>query len=1027
MNASVVNIAVVDGKTITQTVELSSVINGQPVRIKAVQGGKYILAEGANGVAPENITIKRVGKDLHIALEGSDPDQPQLIIEDFEGSGGQLVGVAEDGSYHEYISSDAEQDRSAAFLIEGVEAPQVLGAQPLAGFGNGLAAGAGIGWFWPALLGLAALGVLGGVYAATRGGDSGNDDDKGIGDGDGNADKGSVGGADDNVGDKQGLIENGGSTDDRTPTFTGDGRPGTSVEIIDNGKTIGTAIVGEDGKWEYTPPEPGLDDGKHDIVIVPIDENGDKGEPSPGYEIIVDTVAPSRPLIDGIYDDLAPQEGLIGSGGHTNDTTPTLSGTGEADAIIHIYDNGVEIGSVLADADGKWNFTPDPALSEGSHEFTVAAEDAAGNISTPSLPFPIIVDITVPDKPGAGTGGIEDVQDNVGPIQGSIGNGDSTDDTTPTLTGNGLQPGDVVMIYDNGQMIGSTPVMGDGSWSFTPTTPLNDGAHPFTVVAVDSAGNASVPSEPWTIDIDTTAPIASAVVDSMGKDSGADDSDFLTNDGSAGRLIQGSLTAALGAGESVQISTDGGTTWFDVLLNADNTWNFIDQNSHTDDWTIQTRVVDAAANINAASQDVILDRLAPDAPVTIEMSGNVVTVTFGGDAEPGDTVKVIFGDHAIDYELSAADVAAGTADIDVPQSIIDAQPESFIVSAAIIDAQGNSSDYRWVSTESVLENFETDADQALLNVGDTADSGMFLLTQVSAATDSSSPSGITSSVNGTNGTVLAVSGTTNLSLKGLESTSLTFSWAHSQTTSHLIIFYDAMGNEVDRRSFGRGDADSHGNGTSTFIMPSGATFSSFDITPGVVAELGMRDWIHIDNIRLSGLSDSNGINPPPIEQTVIVGADSYQGGDDNNSFNLGDVSYFNESNAKISGGAGTDTLALTGQDQVLNLSTITGKLESIEIIDITGTGANTLNLSVGDVLEQGETSLFTDDEVMQMMIKGNAGDVVNLDDLLPDGTAPGDWATAGIATIAGVTYNVFQHSTLDAQLLVQDGVTTNLV
>ena len=120
-------------------------------------------------------------------------------------------------------------------------------------------------------------------------------------------------------------------------------------------------------------------------------------------------------------------------------------------------------------------------------------------------------------------------------------------------------------------------------------------------------------------------------------------------------------------------------------------------------------------------------------------------------------------------------------------------------------------------------------------------------------------------------------------------------------------------------------------------------------------------------------------------------------------------------------------MKLTGTDQVLDLAAIAGKIESIEIIDITGTGNNTLNLSLGDVLEQGETSLFTADNTTQMMIKGDAGDVVNLDDLLPDGTDPGDWASAGIATVAGVTYNVFQHSTLDAQLLVQDGVTTNLV
>ncbi|MGL5997673.1 MAG: Ig-like domain-containing protein, partial [Pseudomonas proteolytica] len=491
MNANAVNVAVVDGKTITQTVELSTAKNGQPVRIKAVKGGHYILGEGEKGIAPENITIKRVGKDLHVALEGSDPDQPQLIIEDFEGSGGQLVGIAEDGSYYEYISSDAEEDRSAALLMDGVSSPQVLGAQPLTGFGDGLTAGSGIGWFWPALLGLGALGLLGGIYAANR--DDNKKGDGGTGGGS-NPDKGLIDGADDNVGDKQGLIENGGSTDDRTPTFTGIGRPGTSVEIIDNGESIGTAIVGDDGKWTYTPPEPGLDDGSHIIVVVPIDAGGNKGEASPGYEVIIDTVAPSRPLIDSVFDDVAPNEGQISSGGFTNDNTPTLSGTGEAGSIIRIYDDGVEIGSTVAEADGTWSFTPDPALAEGPHEFTVAAEDGAGNISVPSLPFPIIVDTIAPVKPGNGTGGIEEAIDNVGPIQGDIGNGGSTDDGTPTFGGGGLQPGDTVTIIDDDLPIGTAIVGEDGRWEFTPDPALSEGPHPITVIVTDPAGNASEPS-----------------------------------------------------------------------------------------------------------------------------------------------------------------------------------------------------------------------------------------------------------------------------------------------------------------------------------------------------------------------------------------------------------------------------------------------------------------------------------------------------------------------------------------------------
>jgi hypothetical protein len=280
--------------------------------------------------------------------------------------------------------------------------------------------------------------------------------------------------------------------------------------------------------------------------------------------------------------------------------------------------------------------------------------------------FDAIIDTTAPLAPAIG-----DVIDDVGALQGSVADGSSTDDTTPTLSGSGLQPGDVVMIYDNGQLIGSAPVIADGSWSYTPTTPLNDGSHPFTAVAVDPAGNASVPSAPWTIDIDTSAPIAAAVVESMGKDSGADSTDFVTNDGSAGRLIQGSLTAALGAGETVQISTDGGTTWSDVLMNADGTWNFIDQNSHSLDWTIQTRVVDAAGNSNTASQAVTLDDLAPNPPASMTVgTDNVVVDISGSGAVAGDKVTVLWGDYAVEYELEAADISAGSVTVDIPAEVI---------------------------------------------------------------------------------------------------------------------------------------------------------------------------------------------------------------------------------------------------------------------------------------------------------------------------------------------------------------------
>jgi hypothetical protein len=78
-----VSIAVVEGKTITQTLTLPSAKNAAPLKLKALKDGKFILAEGDSGLAPQNFTVRRVGKDLHLNLEGTDPAHPQVIIEGF--------------------------------------------------------------------------------------------------------------------------------------------------------------------------------------------------------------------------------------------------------------------------------------------------------------------------------------------------------------------------------------------------------------------------------------------------------------------------------------------------------------------------------------------------------------------------------------------------------------------------------------------------------------------------------------------------------------------------------------------------------------------------------------------------------------------------------------------------------------------------------------------------------------------------------------------------------------------------------
>ncbi|MCP0969313.1 Ig-like domain-containing protein, partial [Klebsiella pneumoniae] len=96
------------------------------------------------------------------------------------------------------------------------------------------------------------------------------------------------------------------------------------------------------------------------------------------------TVAPVSDL--QVTDDVAQHTGPLTSGGLTNDATLALSGTAEAGATVTIYDGSTVLGTVVADEDGHWRFTPDP-LGEGEHRLSTTVTDVAGNTSGHSPDF----------------------------------------------------------------------------------------------------------------------------------------------------------------------------------------------------------------------------------------------------------------------------------------------------------------------------------------------------------------------------------------------------------------------------------------------------------------------------------------------------------------------------------------------------------------------------------------------------------------------------------------------------------------
>lgn len=83
--------------------------------------------------------------------------------------------------------------------------------------------------------------------------------------------------------------------------------------------------------------------------------------------------------------------------------------------------------------------------------------------------------------------------------------GESTNNPTPAITGNGGTPGNMITLYDNGVLIGSTVVDESGNWTFTPPE-LAHGMHTFTATESNGSDKVSALSALFELNIDLLPP-----------------------------------------------------------------------------------------------------------------------------------------------------------------------------------------------------------------------------------------------------------------------------------------------------------------------------------------------------------------------------------------------------------------------------------------------------------------------------------------------------------------------------------------
>ncbi|MGH2905162.1 MAG: adventurous gliding motility protein AgmC [Solirubrobacterales bacterium] len=343
------------------------------------------------------------------------------------------------------------------------------------------------------------------------------------------------------------------SDDTPTVTFTvTEDNPGTTECSVDGGAFAPCSSP-------FTTPT--LTDGPHTVTVRHTDEGGNASTDSRSFT--VDTTAPNAPVITSPAADIS-----------TSDTTPTLSGTAEANSTVTIYDGATAIGTTTADGSGDWTFTPGSALSEGDHIFSATATDAAGNEGVHSNDRTITIDTTNPAAPA------------ITSPSGDL----TTSDTTPTISGT-AEPSSTVTIYDDGTAIGTTTADGSGNWSFTPSTPLSEDDHPLTATAKDAAGNEGDPSTVHTVTIDTTAPNVAISAPTAGQHVNTDspELDFTVTDAN---------------GPTSTCSIDGGS--YSVCASGD-TLGPLSDGSHS----VSVRGTDDAGNTATASRSFVVDTTPP--------------------------------------------------------------------------------------------------------------------------------------------------------------------------------------------------------------------------------------------------------------------------------------------------------------------------------------------------------------------------------------------------------------------------------
>ncbi|WP_431647313.1 Ig-like domain-containing protein [Enterobacter hormaechei] len=476
----------------------------------------------------------------------------------------------------------------------------------------------------------------------------------------------------DNAGDKQGVLSAKAVTDDNTPTFSGTGQPGATIQVKDgSGSTIASTMVAKDGTWTVTLPTQA--DGEHTWSVVQID--GSKTTSAGSITVTVSTADASVTLATTAGDNVInASEQSAGF---------TLSGTSKNLAqgtALTVTLNGKTYSAEVG-ANGAWSVkvpaADAQALGDGTWTVNVSGKDAAGNTVSGSQTIgvdtasPVISVDTI-------------AQDNI--INAAEHN------QPLTLTGKtDAEAGQIVTVTLNGKNHTAT-VGSDGSWSVTlpasEVQALANGEHTLTVNVSDKAGNGSSVTADFTVD--TAAPVVTI-------NTVAGDDILNTSEQGQAQIISGQANGAA-AGDVVTVTVGGKT--FTGVVQADGSWSVgvpasvigaLGEGSHS----ITVAVTDAAGNTGSATHGITLsgnppeftfDPISQDNVLNAQEAMQPLSLSGTSNLPNGSAVTVTLNN--VNYQ---ATVENGRWSVQVPVSdVLDLANTLYTVSVSGTDSVGNS-------------------------------------------------------------------------------------------------------------------------------------------------------------------------------------------------------------------------------------------------------------------------------------------------------------------------------------------------